>query len=184
MCIDEIMSRNDDVKPTIARIMFDSYPTIHKVTSHKDLPYECVSSPGNYVLDGFPLQDSSVSMSHEFTTYAHTGDNLVSPTITTAIRNINEKYNELPWDPGLNSITEETVYDLAYQDETLQQRIASTRKRNEYRKRCERKHYDKIAKAIGQSNGIYRVHLDTAKINCKINSHTLSIKVLNIFINK
>lgn len=65
--IDEITSRNDNIKLQIAYIMFDTYQIFHKSDDKlDDLPFECVSVPGNCVPNNFPLVSAE---SEEFPSY-------------------------------------------------------------------------------------------------------------------
>ena len=143
--------------------MFDNYTTNQTAIPHHDLPYECVSMHGNYLLDGFPTHAYLESERMGFTSSIHSATDISSDFLSAGIKEISNKYNEIPWDPGLNSISEETAYDINYQNGLMQETRASSRKRQQYRLRCERRHYGRIQSAIGQSNGIYRIHLEVAQ---------------------
>ena len=80
--MDEIISNNDNIKPCIARLMFDSYPVRTKPTSYKDLPFECVSNDGSFLLDSFPLVDPASYGDDAGTIKAHMQSNssCINPT--------------------------------------------------------------------------------------------------------
>ena len=161
--MESILSNNDNIKPNIARLMFDSYPVSSQKSSNKDLPYECVSHPGDYILDDFPLyhpndyDDTDVANTTSIAHMSHPASN------STAINNLHNNYNNLPWSPSLNQIQEESSYDISYSNDSLHYIPTNSRKRQQFRSRREIQHHRKIAASIHQLNGIYKANLIPAQ---------------------
>ena len=76
------------------------------------------------------------------------------------IHAIYEKYNTLSWSPALNSVPEESVYDIQYTNDILHYLPTNSRKTRQYRERKERQHHSKISASINQiMNGIYKAKI-------------------------
>lgn len=160
LCMDSILSDNDNIKPKIAQMMFETYP-VHSTNQPKsNLPYDCVSIPGNYVLDDFPLPDQTCN--DDLPHHVHVNGKPLDPTINM-IHECGNNMKDTPWDPGLNPIAEETIYDLKYTNDCLHYLPTNSRKRRQYRVRRAKQHHAKISASIKQLNGIYRVSINPAQ---------------------
>ena len=123
------MSSNDNIKPNIARLMFEKYPVTSLLSPPTDLPYECVSTSGNYILEDFHLFNTSdCDDASTANTASMAPTSSLNPTLD-AINTLNDQYNALPWSPTVNTIEEETKYDIDFSNELLHYVPTRSRKR-------------------------------------------------------
>ena len=110
--MDSILSKNDNIKPHVTRMMFEAYPTSTSTQPKSGLPFECVTTDGQFVLDDFPqfepISDEIVSQPYA-TAVSY---ELLDPT-TNAIQQLPSYVNSAKqWDPGLSAVAEERNFDL------------------------------------------------------------------------
>ena len=162
LCIETVMSNNDIIKPNIARMMFDSYPVQPVTSTASGLPFECVSNPGNYMLDDFLLYqpESDELVPNEAKMFQP--QKCVDP-VTTMISTITSTYNKKPRDPELDVIDEESSFDIEFANDTLHYCPTTARKRQQFRDRKQSQHYRKIEASINQMSGIYKAELSVAQ---------------------
>ena len=178
--MDDIMSSNDNIKPNIARLMFETYPVTSLPSPSTHLPYECVSTPDNVILDDFPLFNPSDCDDASILNTATMAPFFPSTQCLEAIHTLNDKYNALTWSPTVNTIQEESKYDIDYSNELLHYIPTRSRKRQQYRDRLEKHHHSKITASIQQFNGLYRANLIPAQEDNGANRTCTSNKSLLI----
>ena len=146
--------------------MFDQHPNVSQATSvehNSELSFEYVSMPGNFVMNGFP------TLNYDYEEDAC--NKLVHSSIETqpldpaavAMQSIGEMHTLKLWKPTLNPIQEESYFDIEYGSNSKHSRNLSSRKRLQHELRKCRQHYGKIASAVQQSTGIYKLQLHTAQ---------------------
>ena len=166
MCMDDILSSNDNIKPSVARLMFDLHPNVSQATpleTTPELPFECVSMPGEFVMNGFPTLNHDIN-DNDYTKLVHSSiDTKPLDPAAVAIQSIGNMHTLKPWQPNLNPIEEETYFDLRHSSTSPIRKNLSTRKQLQHELRQCRQHYGKIASAVQQSTGIYKLQLHTAQ---------------------
>ena len=138
--------------------MFESVPTSNTMSNNNEIPFECVSTEGNYVLNGLPYLNYDDNCNES----CHPGALIQPPSEQSMMAAIQDRFVNCPWHPGLNSIPEETTFDIQFEGEKLLPTNSTSRKKVQYQQRQRRQHYAKISKAINQK-GIYRAQLEPAQ---------------------
>ena len=156
------MSSNDNIKPQVARLMFESYPMSSNTHSQVELPYDCVSMPGSYQLNGFPMYEPPEPDPTANLVDMNMQSTLLDPA-TAAVQSLGHAFQFRKWQPSINTVREETEFDLNFVNEVPHYQPMSSRKRMEYRKRQERQHFAAITAGIKQMSGIYKANISVAQ---------------------